>query len=195
MSTAAPVTIVSGLPRSGTSVTMQMIHAGGIPALTDEIRTADVDNPHGYYEFEPVKQTKKDSSWLAQAGGKVVKMVHLLLLDLPLNPAVPYRVVMTQREADEVLASQGKMLQRLGKTGGALPAEQMKKIYEQQLTKVMAHLTANPQAFVVTTVSYNDMLADPAKTAKTVNTFLGGILDEAKMAAAVDPTLYRNRKR
>ena len=195
---ALRVTIVSGLPRSGTSVTMQMIHAGGLPALTDAIRAADVDNPHGYYEFEPVKKTKADASWLAEAAGRVVKMVHLLLLDLPLVPPdgirLPYRIIMTQREPDEVLASQSKMLQRLGRGGGAIAPEQLKTLYKQQMTKVMAHLTARPEAFAVMTLSYNALLADPQTAAGQVNEFLGGQLDVAKMAAAVDASLYRNRK-
>src|SRR5574337_153211 len=98
------ITIVSGLPRSGTSMMMQMLHRGGIPAVTDEIRSADEDNPKGYYEFEPVKKTKEDASWLARAGGKVVKMVYRLLYDLPGDYA--YHVVFMRRNLREVIASQ-----------------------------------------------------------------------------------------
>ena len=103
------VTIVSGLPRSGTSMMMQAIAAGGIPALTDGFRAADVDNPRGYYEFEPVKKTREDASWLDRAGGKVVKMVYRLLYDLPAE-GYEYRVVFMRRDIREVLASQKKML-------------------------------------------------------------------------------------
>src|SRR4029079_9082802 len=98
MPLADDMIIVSGLPRSGTSLMMQMLDRGGIPALTDEIRAADPDNPRGYYEFEHVKQTKKDPSWLPQARGKVVKMVSSLLYDLPSTET--YRVVFMQRNID-----------------------------------------------------------------------------------------------
>ena len=77
------VTVVSGLPRSGTSMMMRILEAGGMDVLTDQIRTADVDNPRGYYEFEPVKKTKDDPSWIPEAAGKAVKMVYQLLYDLP----------------------------------------------------------------------------------------------------------------
>ena len=100
------ITIVSGLPRSGTSMMMQMIHNGGIPALTDEVRVADEDNPKGYFEFEPVKKTKEDPSWVPQAVGKVVKMVHLLLLDLPLEQS--YRVIFMRRSLDESVRRTGE---------------------------------------------------------------------------------------
>lgn len=188
------ITIVSGLPRSGTSVMMQMLDAGGLPALTDGQRAADTDNPRGYYEFEAVKRTKKDPSWLAGAGEKVVKLVHLLLLDLPLDGSVHYRIVMMRREIDEVLASQAKMLSRLGRGGASLPAEQLKTVFAQQMTRVRAHLAAHPERFEVLEVSYNDLVTDPSRTAAQLNQFLGGTLDEQKMIAAVDPGLYRNRK-
>src|SRR5687767_12088310 len=128
------VTVVSGLPRSGTSLMMQMISAGGIPALTDEVRTADEDNPRGYLEFERVKRIKQDTSWLDEARGKVVKMVHLLLYDLPLDR--PYRVVFMRRNLDEVLASQRKMLERQGKQGAQIPEAQLRKVFEDQVKKV-----------------------------------------------------------
>lgn len=196
MSTAEipSVAIVSGLPRSGTSVMMQMINAGGLPALTDTVRTADVDNPRGYFEFEPVKQTKRDSSWLDQAGGKVVKMVHLLLLDLPIDRDVQYRVVMMARDPDEVITSQSKMLQRLGSKTPPPESAQLKAIYAQQMAKVTRHLQSHPTRFHLLTVSYNDLIARPADEARRVNVFLGGTLDETAMAAAVEPSLYRNRK-
>ena len=112
------ITIVSGLPRSGTSMMMQVIEAGGIPALTDNPRARDEDNPQGYYEFEPVKQTRDDPSWVPGARGKVVKMVYRLLYDLPGDQ--DYRVIFMRRNIDEVLTSQKKMLQRSGKPGQPL---------------------------------------------------------------------------
>jgi len=186
-----PVVIVSGLPRSGTSVMMQMIHAGGMPALADGIRTPDEDNPRGYFEFERVKQIKTDKTWLNDAPGKVVKMVHLLLLDLP--PGQEYRVVFLRRDLNEVLASQKKMLVRSGRAGAALNDAQMKTIYTQQIDKVLGWMRQQPNIKFIE-VNYRDLIEKPAEQAATINSFLGGQLDESKMAAAVDPSLYRNRQ-
>src|SRR5262245_57703089 len=107
------ITIVSGLPRSGTSLMMRMLEAGGMPVLVDNIRAADEDNPAGYYEFEPVKQTSADNAWVKLAVGKAVKVVYRLLYDLPAG--FRYRVLFMQRDMAEVLASQRKMLERAGK--------------------------------------------------------------------------------
>src|SRR5450432_3057856 len=107
---AYTITVVSGLPRSGTSLMMQMLAAGGMPLLTDQIRAPDQDNPRGYFEFERVKQIKRDQAWLGSAVGKAVKIIHLLLYDLP--PNRNYRVIFMRRNIEEVLISQRKMLQR-----------------------------------------------------------------------------------
>ena len=117
------LTIVSGLPRSGTSMMMRMLDAGGIPALTDHVRAADPSNPNGYYEYEPIKKTKEDPSWLPAAIGMAVKMVHVLLLDLPLSYA--YRVLFMQRDIEEVIESQNRMLERLGKNSNDLPSQSL----------------------------------------------------------------------
>ncbi|MBY0458847.1 MAG: hypothetical protein K2V38_16030, partial [Gemmataceae bacterium] len=123
------VTVVSGLPRSGTSLMMQLIHAGGVEALTDNIRAADTDNPRGYFEFERVKKVKDDAAWLPDARGKVVKMVSQLLYDLP--PTETYRVVFMERDIDEVLDSQEKMLSRLGREAAA--RDDMKRAFAMHL--------------------------------------------------------------
>lgn len=190
MPDAPSITIVSGLPRSGTSLLMQLIQAGGVPALTDNQRAADEDNPRGYLEFEAVKHTRKDPAWLDAAAGKVVKMVHLLLLDLPANRS--YQVVFARRDLREVLASQRKMLDRHGKAGAAIPDEQLMKIFEQQLAKLFTWLATRPN-FRVLEVAYRDLLTDPKPQVARINQFLGGGLDETKMLAAIDPSLYRNR--
>src|SRR5947209_18564630 len=116
------IVIVSGLPRSGTSLMMQMLEAGGLEVVTDGIRAADTDNPRGYYEFERVKKIKTDAAWLPGARGKAVKMVSQLLYDLPAGEA--YRILFMDRDLDEVLASQEKMLARLGRS--AAPSAEMK---------------------------------------------------------------------
>ena len=185
-----PVIVVSGLPRSGTSLAMQMIHAGGIPAVTDGQRTSDEDNPRGYFEFERVKQLKTDKAWLADAGGKVVKVIHLLLAELPDDR--PYRVVFMRRDLREVVKSQSTMLARSGRAGGGLPPERLIAIYEQQLRTLDAWIAARPN-FQRLDVPYAELVAGPPVWVPRVNQFLGGTLNEPAMLAAVDPSLHRNR--
>ena len=184
-------TLVSGLPRSGTSVMMQMLAAGGMAVMTDQARAPDADNPRGYFEFEPVKTIQNDSSWLDQSAGKAVKMVHLLLMHLPAGR--DYRVIFMRRDLDEVLASQRKMLDRKNRAGARLPEAQLKALYEQQIGRVTSWLDAQPNIRVLE-VNYRQLIAQPAQIAAQVNAFLGGLLDESSMAAAVDPSLYRNRR-
>ncbi|MFM9169433.1 MAG: hypothetical protein ACKOTD_04725, partial [Phycisphaerales bacterium] len=149
-----PVFVVSGLPRSGTSLAMQMLHAGGIPAVTDGLRTQDDDNPRGYFEFERVKQLRTDKAWLDDAAGKAVKVIHLLLMELPDDR--PYRVVFMQRDLREVVKSQSTMLARSGRAGGGLPPERLMAVYEQQLKTVDAWLAARP-GFGVLRVPYAEL--------------------------------------
>lgn len=184
------LTIVSGLPRSGTSMMMQMLDKGGIPALIDHVRTADEDNPKGYYEFEAVKQTKKDASWLANAPGKVVKMVHLLLLDLP--PNRDYRVVFMRRDLKEVVKSQNTMLERNQKGGGDLPDDKIIEVFKMQLAKVYKWV-ADHKNFKMLEVNYNDMLKTPQPVVAKIDQFLDGHLNTDAMLNVIDPTLYRNR--
>ncbi len=185
------ITIVSGLPRTGTSLMMQMIHAGGIPALTDRVRASDEDNPKGYFELEKVKRTKKDDSWLAEAAGRVVKMVHLLLYDLPGNHQ--YRVVFMRRDLREVVRSQGVMLARRGTDGARLTDEQLIGAYEGQLTKIQRWFDEQHN-FQVHQVSYNSLMSDPPPAVAAIRAFLGGKLDGDAMLASIDPSLYRQRQ-
>ena len=185
------VTIVSGLPRSGTSMMMQMIHKGGVPALTDEIRVADEDNPKGYYEFEPVKKTKEDPSWLKDGVGKVVKMVYRLLYDLPAD--YQYRVVYMRRKLEEVIASQNVMLERNSKEGGGLDDSKLLEVFRAEIDRSNKWLADQPN-FQVLYVNYNEMLADPGPQVARINEFLGGTLDTQAMLAVVDPSLYRQKR-
>ena len=184
------IVIVSGLPRSGTSLMMQMLVAGGIPALTDSQRAADDDNPRGYLEFERVKQLKTDKAWLDHAHGKVVKIIHLLLMDLPSDRE--YRVIFMRRDLNEVVRSQSKMLERSGRKGAALPPEKLMDIFRSQVNAVKAWLAAKPN-FRLLEVNYAAVVADPAREAAAINAFLGGSLDELAMVRSVDPSLYRNK--
>lgn len=191
MATDEPfVTIVSGLPRSGTSMMMQVLEAGGIDPLTDRLRAADDDNPRGYYELEAVKKTKQDASWLTDAPGKAVKLVHLLLYDLPGDRA--YRVVFMRRKMQQVLASQQTMLERQSRQGSVLPAEKLGQIFADQLDKIVAYLDqqSNIRALYV---DYNRIITDPDPLIDQINDFLGGSLDTHAMQKVVDPNLYRQR--
>jgi hypothetical protein len=184
------ITIVSGLPRSGTSLMMQMLHAGGMEVLTDRLREPDQDNPRGYFEFEPVKQTRSDSSWLEAAGGKAVKMVYLLLYDLP--PGRDYRVLFMKRPLGEVLASQRRMLEREGKPAGDLADPLMEKVFKSHLEKVEAWL-GTQENFRVLPVHYHGLLLEPRRSAREVGRFLDRDLDAEAMAGAVDLSLHRQR--
>ncbi|MEP6699244.1 MAG: sulfotransferase [Verrucomicrobiota bacterium] len=186
------ITVVSGLPRSGTSLMMQMLAAGGVPPLADGLRVADESNPRGYFEFEPVMRLRADRSWLPLARGKAVKVIHLLLSELPADGAQEYRVLLMQRPIAEVLASQRKMLARSGRTGAAISDEQLARIYESQLQQAERWLASSP-AFQVLPINYHALVADPEKLARAIAEFLGGELEIQAMAAAVDPALHRER--
>jgi hypothetical protein len=186
---SAEIVVVSGLPRSGTSLMMQMLAAGGIALLTDLQRTADADNPRGYFELEAVKRLRQDAAWLTAARGKAIKVVSQLLRDLPASER--YAVLLMQRDLDEVLDSQAAMIARQGRTGGARAT--LRAAFENHLVQTAAWLAAQPHLRSVT-VDYAAVVADPTGQAALINAFLGGALDESEMAAAVDPALYRNRR-
>lgn len=192
MSDERTITIVSGLPRSGTSLMMQMLAAGGLPPLTDGARAADPDNPRGYFEFERVKKLKTDSAWLDDARGKSVKIIHLLLRDLP-PTGFSYRVILMKRRLPEVLASQRAMLARLGRAGAALTDEKLGGIFAGQMAEVETWLASQP-AFRTLPVWYHELMASPANEALRLNEFLGGELAIEPMIGAVDATLYRQRR-
>ncbi|CAN2044480.1 Sulfotransferase family protein [Candidatus Magnetomoraceae bacterium gMMP-1] len=184
------ISIISGLPRSGTSMMMKMLEAGGMKILIDNIRKADQDNPDGYYEFEKVKKIKEDSSWLQDAQGKVFKMVSMLLYELPLNRN--YKIVFMKRNIDELLASQRRMLERQGANNGDVNNREMKKLYLNHLNQIEKWLNLQKNIDVLY-VSYNDIIKSPFKHAKIINEFFGNILKVQQMANIVDVSLYRNR--
>ncbi len=189
--TQRPITIVAGLPRSGTSLMMQMLDAGGIPVLTDQIRQPDDDNPRGYYEFEAVKTVKEEPAWLERAPGHAVKMVYRLLYDLP--GGYTYQVVFTRRKLEEVIASQETMLRRNGKGAGGLKEEQLVDIYRRQLLQFDAWIEGRPN-FSVLYVNHHEVLNDTERVARDVNQFLGGDLDVAAMIRVPDRSLHRQKR-
>ncbi len=187
-----PIVVVSGLPRSGTSMLMKMLDAGGIAIMTDRERVADVDNPHGYFEHERIKDLEKetDKSYLREGRGKALKVISFLIKDLPDDN--DYRVIFVRRDLDEVLASQNKMIQRIGTTDTSAEEEAMKEAYRNDIvrTRLLCKKRSN---FALIEIHYSATIANPAETAQKINSFLDGRLDEAAMRAAVDESLYRNR--
>jgi hypothetical protein len=184
------ITVVSGLPRSGTSLMMQMLEAGGLPILTDHQRSADPDNPKGYYEFERVKQLERDQSWVPSALGKVVKVVSPLLRHLPTDHS--YKIVFMRRDIQEILASQRQMLERRGR-----PApdddEAMAAAFGRHLADVEEWLAKRTNTQVLYVV-YSAVINQAAAEVERVNDFLGGGLDTAAMARVVDQALHRQRR-
>ena len=184
------IVIVSGLPRSGTSLMMQMLQAGGMSLLIDKHRPADADNPNGYWEYEPVKRLSQDNSWMHQASGKAVKVVSALLQYLPLQHS--YKIVLMQRPLQEVLASQAVMLQRRGEQGSEADAQTLATVFVQHLERIQCWL-ATQQNITVLPVNYHAILTSPVEMSTHVAQFLSLPLSVEEMVRAVDPRLYRQR--
>ena len=187
-----PIYIVSGLPRSGTSMMMKMLEAGGLSPLTDNIRTADDDNLQGYYEFERVKGMKEgDTAWVEESQGKVVKVISALLEHLPSSHQ--YKVIFMEREMMEILASQRKMLERRGKPGNPAEDGKFAELYGKHLEKVKAWLAGQPNISVLY-IRYNEMIAHPADYAEKVAAFLGVPMNTQAMSDVPQEQFYRQRK-
>jgi hypothetical protein len=184
------ITIVSGLPRSGTSLMMQMLAAGGVSPLTDDLRVPDDSNPRGYFEFEPVKRLRADQSWLDQARGRAIKIIHLLVRELPVDGRFKYRVILMKRPMEEILASQKVMLERQGKMSADNAV--LAKVYQSQLSQLEQWLGTQPH-FAALSVSYHDLVENPRAAAEKIDIFLDGGLSVEAMANAVDPMLHRQR--
>lgn len=184
------VTVVSGLPRSGTSMMMRMLEAGGIAPVVDGERKANADNPMGYYEFEPVKALKEDSSWVANATGQAVKVIYKLVYDLPNN--VPYRIVFMQRDIEEVLSSQEKMMRRDGLDPDTIGRDLLYNLFQTDVMdfRRWAEVQGNIRIMYA---DYRRMIDEPEEMSRHIAEFLGEDLDIQAMASVVDPDLYRNR--
>ncbi|RMH73247.1 MAG: sulfotransferase family protein [Gemmatimonadetes bacterium] len=183
------ITVVSGLPRSGTSLMMQMLHAGGLSILTDNIRPPDENNPRGYFEYERVKALKTDNSWLKKAEGKAVKIISYLLPHLPLE--YPYKIIFMERNLVEVYHSQQKMIRNLGQMSTA-EKDKLIHTFELHLNYIKPWLMAQPRMSVLE-VSHQDVLTQPEVMAHQIADFLEMPLAVDRMAAVVDPQLYRER--
>ncbi len=184
------ISVVSGLPRSGTSMMMRMLAAGGMEVITDNIRKADEDNPEGYYEFEKAKKIRQDASWLDSAQGKVFKMVSMLLYDLPSDRN--YKIVFMKRNMDEILASQRRMLTRQGKSGDGPDDKEMGRIFAGHLRDTEEWLGKQKHTDVLY-MSYNEIIRNPVAQADILKQFFGSRLNAEAMAGVIERNLYRNR--
>lgn len=184
------VYIVSGLPRSGTSLMMKMLEEGGVEPLIDNIREADVDNPKGYYEFERVKKLPEDTGWLPQARGKVVKILAELIKHLPDDHH--YKIVFMMRDIDEIISSQKKMMIHRGEDPDAVPDSEMRELLRTYLKNLKIFVKNHPKMDACY-VSYNDLMREPDLSIEEINDFFNGTLDEGKMRGSIDDKLYRNR--
>lgn len=186
-----PIIVVSGLPRSGTSMMMKILAEAGVPIVTDELRRADPDNPNGYFELETVKQLSAgDAGWLADAGGKAVKVISSLLEYLP--PRYSYRVIFMEREIGEILASQRKMLERRNETSPVDDA-QIEQQFRRHLSLVKPWLARQPNMEVLY-ISYNALMSDPEPYCRRVIEFLSWEpIRLERMLSVPNAELYRNR--
>jgi Sulfotransferase domain len=186
-----PIVIVSGLPRSGTSMVMKMLDAGGFPILTDQVRRADEDNPEGYFEYEPVKQlaSQRDKSWVRAARGKALKVISHLVKELP--PDNFYSVILVRRDLTEVLKSQNIMLKRRQQPNPIEDA-QAEELYRKHLLNVQLHLQNSPNTEVLS-LRFHEIVHDPLTSARQISRFVPGRLDPNRMAGVVNERLYRNR--
>ena len=185
------VPIVSGLPRSGTSLMMSMLAAGGLEVLTDQLRTPDDDNPVGYFELEEVKKLMKgEHSWLASSNGKAVKVISTLLPYLP--DGYHYRIIFMRRAIEEVLASQRRMLINRGENPDKVSDDQMAEMFAKDLQQSERWITSQAHTTRID-IDYRQLIANPRPLVAEINKFLGSGLDENKMLGVIDPSLYRQR--
>ena len=186
------IVIVSGLPRSGTSMMMKMLEAGGVSPLTDHERAPDKDNPKGYYEYERVKEMKNgDTAWVGQAKGKSLKVIAALLQFLPAD--YDYEVIFMRRSMPEILASQKKMLERRGEDADAVADAEMAGLFARHLDEIIEWAQTQSNIHFIE-IDYNQMLIDPRPQLDVLGRFFNGALDTGAMAEVIDPELYRQRK-
>lgn len=183
------ITVVSGLPRSGTSMMMQVLQAGGLPALCDEHRPPDADNPRGYFEYQKVKRLAADNTWLAEAEGKSIKVVSQLLYHLPAE--FEYRVIFMRRDLREVIRSQEQMLASRQPSSMSIQSDMIEH-FTRHLDQLEVWLKEQPN-FRVLPCNFSDVVADPSRFARTLSRFLEVDLDPSRLSSVIDPALYRQR--
>ncbi len=184
------IVVVTGLPRSGTSMMMQMLVAGGIQPYIDDTRQPDESNPKGYFESERVKKLPYLNNWIGECEGKVVKVVAPLITYLP--QGFNYRLVYMTRNLEEIVESQTAMLDALNREGGNLTPEKFRELFASQTRSLGYLLKLNGISYCE--VSYHDTIQSPRTTADQICRFLNFDLDIDAMVTAVDPQLYRQKK-
>lgn len=184
------ITVVSGLPRSGTSMMMQMLESSGMTILTDSIRKPDQNNERGYFEYEKVTGLQKDHSWIKETEEKAVKVIVQLLFFLP--PDHEYRVLFMERPMEEILQSQEKMRQHLGNAVHGSNPDILSRAFQIQLERARVFLS-NRQQFQVATFHYHNILKNPEMEANRINGFLGNRLNVSGLSSAVDQSLWHIR--
>ena len=185
------VTIVSGLPRSGTSLMMQILGKGGVQLLTDDLRKADKNNQKGYFELEKVKKMMLDSSWLVEAEGKAVKIIAQLLNFLPKH--LDYKILFMERNLDEVISSQAKMIDNLGTGEKKIDLNTLKVTYNRQIKKIKEELTQSSRVTILY-VSYHELIENSENEINKINKFFDFKLDPIKMLTAIDRSLHHEKK-
>jgi len=186
-----PTIVVSGLPRSGTSLMMQLLERAGVPILCDEERPADASNPRGYFEFAAVKATLRDASWVELAEGRAVKVIHALLRGLPQDR--PYRVLLMRRPIDEVIRSQDAMLVRLEESPTPMAHERLARLLEEQLEQARLWLERH-ECFEWLEVDYTRLVHRPEDEIPAIATFLEMDLPLEPLLECIDPNLHRMRR-
>ncbi len=184
------ITVVTGLPRSGTSLMMQLLEAGGMEILTDNIRQPDANNPRGYFEYEKVKVLPNDNTWINAAEGKAVKIIVQLLTYLPIDRQ--YSIILMERDTDEIIMSQNKMIESLGGSKPSIAISVLKQTFINQYEKAERYLLEN-KCFNVFKVNYNKLVAGEDEIIAGLNIKLNLNLDIGKSIPVIDGSLYRNR--
>ena len=185
-----PIVVVSGIPRSGTSLMMNILGRAGLPLLVDEERAPDDSNPQGYFEWAAVRQTQQDTTWVEQAQGKAVKVIHRLLPFLPDD--FSYHVILMHRPVEEVVRSQDRMLARLGADPSELPPARIQDIFKEQHAQTRSLLESEAR-FDWIEIDYPALIDDPLPLTQKVIRFLALEASPTQLAAAIDPQLYRER--
>ncbi|MGA0901105.1 MAG: alkaline phosphatase family protein [Luteolibacter sp.] len=183
--------LVSGLPRSGTSLMMQILEAAGIPIMTDGKRQADEDNPVSYCEWEELKTLPKNPHLLDKAKGRAIKVVTALLPALPRKHR--YKILYMVRPVEQIIDSQWAMLARHGKSPRA-EKDHLIATQDQYSRKVRELLSSSEQVELLE-VDYPKLIADPASVLEEIAGFLGVAFQlTSDVIDCVKPQLYRQRQ-
>ena len=188
--TGKSITVVSGLPRSGTSMMMQILHAGGLEPVTDNVRLADASNSKGYYEHEAVKALSKGNyECLRNAQGRAIKIISSLLKHLPCDHH--YKVIFMQRDIDDVIESQDRMLLSLNKPLNSQDNKKIKKLYAQHLNNITSWLSQQDNIDVLY-VNYTEVLNKPVNHIDLITEFTHIKADSKPMIDCIDKHMCHN---